>query len=792
MKFHGARGGSKRNTKMTHDRNDEVYSNVNLPEERARRLKAEHQTLPKGTAAVRFLQRLAPNRSWVLTAIVPDGVTLTSTFSNVEDARRFVANHNVAKNTYYSINPTKTALSRKASKQDIARVEYLHVDADPGPDETPEEFKARMRPRIVLYKPKPTFIIDSGNGIQMLWQLREAVEIINNDVIEDVEARNHALALAFDAKPLTRNIDRLFRLPGTTNFPNRSKRDLGRMECKAKLLKHNEVAYSLSEFPPYRQPPTATTATQNRTGTRTELPAKLRTLLLAEGSGGYPSRSELVLAFLTGAIRAGLPDSAIIAACLDEAYRGKGIYQHIADNGGRRGAERQLQRAHGKVADTSSDRAPHTWEDPDLSILDDRRGELPKFPLDTLQPKQLLEWVTRHARSTGTTVDHVAAPLLGVASSLIGSARGVRAKSFVQPATVWTFMIGYSGTGKTPGLDATRKPLAALEQRRAPLVAQLRRKHDERIARAEAATRKWKKEMEEAVKSDSTTPPKPSDAEDPGPFIEPRLYTTDITVERMAVLLQARPQGMLLLTDEVAGWLHNMRRYSGGDDTQFWLMAWDGNPYSVERMGRPSFKLKHLLVGVVGGLQPDKLRDAFKADDGFYARPLYAWLDMPPYRPLTAASATDNEMVEVFDRLDRLARPEPKHIRLSDKALALFEKLRKLVYKKLGSLDGREREWFAMVPAQVLRLAVTLAYLRWAVATEEGDAEPTEIKSQYVMAAVRLVLKYFWPHARAALRQIGLTERHSDARRILRWLMANRRTEVSREDIRPLRAGPQP
>ena len=267
-------------------------------------------------------------------------------------------------------------------------------------------------------------------------------------------------------------------------------------------------------------------------------------------------------------------------------------------------------------------------------------------------------------------------------------------------------MIGYSGTGKTPGLDATRKPLAALEKRREPEVARLKREHDERVARAEAATKKWKKEMEEAVKSGSETPPKPPDAEDPGPFIEPRLYTTDITVERMAVLLQARPQGMLLLTDELAGWLHNMRRYSGGDDTQFWLMAWDGKPYSVERMGRPSFKLACLLVGVVGGLQPDKLRDVFKADDGFYARPLYAWLDMPPYRPLTAANASDEEMVEVFDRLDRLARQESKPIRLSDKALAEFEKLRKQVHKKLHSLDGREREWFAKVPAQALRLAV--------------------------------------------------------------------------------------
>ncbi len=157
---------------------------------------------------------------------------------------------------------------------------------------------------------------------------------------------------------------------------------------------------------------------------------------------------------------------------------------------------------------------------------------------------------------------------------------------------------------------------------------------------------------------------------------------------------------------------------------------------------------------------------------------------MPPYRPLAAANAIDGEMVDAFDRLDRLARQEPKHIRLSDDALAAFEKLRKLVHKKLASLDGREGEWFAKVPAQVLRLAVTLAYLRWAVATNEGDAEPTEIKQRYVTAAVRLVLKYFWPHARAALRQIGLTERHADARRILRWLRGNRCTEVSREDIR--------
>jgi hypothetical protein len=46
------------------------------------------------------------------------------------------------------------------------------------------------------------------------------------------------------------------------------------------------------------------------------------------------------------------------------------------------------------------------------------------------------------------------------------------------------------------------------------------------------------------------------------------------------------------------------------------------------------------------------------------------------------------------------------------------------------------------------------------------------------------MLDYFWPHAQACLRQIGLTQHHADARRVLRWLKANGSKDVSREDVR--------
>src|SRR6476469_1998852 len=55
----------------------------------------------------------------------------------------------------------------------------------------------------------------------------------------------------------------------------------------------------------------------------------------------------------------------------------------------------------------------HSWTDPDLSILDDRRGDLPDFPIDTLT-EQWQRWLERAAHGAGVTAAHVVVPLLGV------------------------------------------------------------------------------------------------------------------------------------------------------------------------------------------------------------------------------------------------------------------------------------------------------------------------------------------------------------------------------------------
>ena len=68
-----------------------------------------------------------------------------------------------------------------------------------------------------------------------------------------------------------------------------------------------------------------------------------------------------------------------------------------------------------------------------------------------------------------------------------------------------------------------------------------------------------------------------------------------------------------------------MSRYNGGQDNEFWLEAWNGHSYKVERVSR-TLQIEHLLIGVVGGLQPDKLATAFEGPaDGMYARLLFSW-----------------------------------------------------------------------------------------------------------------------------------------------------------------------
>jgi hypothetical protein len=448
----------------------------------------------------------------------------------------------------------------------------------------------------------------------------------------------------------------------------------------------------------------------------------------------------------------------------------------------------EIERCYTKWEATNDTGSGASWDDPDWSLLDDRRGTLPEFPAGVLTAKWE-EWLARAAHGAGVTRGHVAVPLLAAAASLIGTARRIRpSRSWSEPLTLWTSIVGFSGTGKTPGISVTKRALSLIESTRKDHVSELQRRHDTKSQTAKAAAKQWKDAVEEAVMANQRPPEMPVAAMDPGLFVTPRLYVSEATIERHAVLLQARPRGMLLMSDELASLFLNMGRYSGGSDKEFWLEAWNGHHYVVERMGRPPVQIDHLLIGMTGGFQPDKLARSFKGDsDGMHARVLFAWPDEPAFHGLTEeVTEIEPELMNALCRIVDLPAGEddvfaPRDIRLSAGARAQFEQFRQFQHHGRDALDGREREWWAKGPSQVLRLAGTLCFLDWAM---EGGSEPDIVDVRFVDAASRLWRDYFWPHSRAAVRQIGLTDRHAEARRVLRWARAGHRDVISREDVR--------
>ena len=306
--------------------------------------------------AANFLQSIRPNEPWVLVAITLDGPTETITARSPAEVDAFVSANNGKRNLYYQVNPTKTAMTKKPAKADIAAVEYLFTDLDPEDNETTDAAKARYRKRIATFEQTPTAIVDSGNGIQALWKLSTRIELNGSpEQIADIESRTKALTLRLGGKAGTQNIDRLLRLPGTTNLPNAKKRKAGRVECQTGFIEFNNLAHPLEAFA--REPEQQREKSKQGDGGKQKLPRELTNMLYLSGKepANFKSRSELLYAFLHAALRRGIDENEIIAACIDPSFKGYSIFDHVEENGGRDYVKRQIEHAINDARATTTD-----------------------------------------------------------------------------------------------------------------------------------------------------------------------------------------------------------------------------------------------------------------------------------------------------------------------------------------------------------------------------------------------------------------------------------------------------
>jgi hypothetical protein len=290
--------------------------------------------------AIEFLKRWHPSR-WVLTAIDPTrkGIT-TKTLETEEGLKEFLQQYNGNRNIYFHVNPVMSLLNKKAQRQDIKTVDYLHVDIDPrvGFDiEAEQQRSLKMLQDPPKGVPKPTCIVFSGGGYQGFWKLKEPIEI-EGDLVKAEEAKlfNIQLETIFGADNC-HNIDRVMRLPGTLNIPDAKKKKKGRTTTLATLVEFNDTEYSLSEFTAATQTNSYNEAgfsgrTVELTGnieryeSVDDIPVDDKTrVLIAQGvdpdeEGKYPSRSEALFAVCCALVRAGLTDDQIYSIITDPEF----------------------------------------------------------------------------------------------------------------------------------------------------------------------------------------------------------------------------------------------------------------------------------------------------------------------------------------------------------------------------------------------------------------------------------------------------------------------------------------
>jgi len=159
---------------------------------------------------------------------------------SLKGVQRFIEKHS-EDNLYWTPNALTRAINKKAKRTDISCMRCVHLDKD-----DPSESALQ---RIRSYHLKPTMIVASGGGYNAYWLLDKPIHANGN--IDRLEDANRRVILDLGGDIGTQNLDRILRLPGTINWPTKTKLARGRVAVKARLIDYNpQLKYRLDDFRP--------------------------------------------------------------------------------------------------------------------------------------------------------------------------------------------------------------------------------------------------------------------------------------------------------------------------------------------------------------------------------------------------------------------------------------------------------------------------------------------------------------------------------------------------------------
>lgn len=292
----------------------------------------------------------------------------------------------------------------------------------------------------------------------------------------------------------------------------------------------------------------------------------------------------------------------------------------------------------------------HGSEDDLVRILE---GVVPAEPVDLWQhyeapslPKGLLpEAIERFARGhadvMGVDPAGLAMATLCVCAATLSDAIKLQVKrhdpTWLESARLWVGLVGSPSMKKTPIMSAALRPLKRID-------ANLMRAYTEKRQQYDLLNAKERKGVDRPRQE--------------------RRVISDATVEAAQEVLRDSPRGVLSAQDELSGWFGQMDKYAPGKGSQadrgFWLQAFNGGSYSLNRIARGASYIPNCSISLLGGIQPEPIRAVANDthDDGLVQRLLPVILRPGKVGRDVPADSTLSDYERLIERLEIMRPPE--------------------------------------------------------------------------------------------------------------------------------------
>lgn len=241
--------------------------------------------------------------------------------------------------------------------------------------------------------------------------------------------------------------------------------------------------------------------------------------------------------------------------------------------------------------------------------------ELPDvLPFDpALLPEGIRDHVVDVAERMQVPLDFVGPSLMLTVGSLIGRQVKICPKAhddWMVAPNLWGGFVAPPGSRKSAALDAILKPIWDLESAGEKAYRKALPSFLAKLAIYEEGQKSLNSKAAKILKNNSAQKQddKTELLEKPTPPVRKRYLTNDTTVEALTLILEDNPNGLLIASDELAKFIHDIEKPYQKAARGFYNSTWGTESgFRSDRVGRGTSLTGEICVSILGTIQPEPL-----------------------------------------------------------------------------------------------------------------------------------------------------------------------------------------